>query len=53
MAVRLAISGLLPALSAVTYRPLALASRLRLPSELMTSLNFSHAPIAVRLAISG
>jgi hypothetical protein len=53
MAVLLAISGLAPTLSAVTYWPLALASRLMLPSEPRTSSTLYEGPMAVRLAISG
>ena len=52
MAVWLAINGELPAFSAVTYLPFALARRLILLSELLTIWNFSHAPTAARFAIS-
>jgi len=39
IAVRLAISGLVPALSATAYLPLALARRLMLPSALLMTVN--------------
>ena len=53
VAARLAISGLLAALSAVTYRPLAWARKAMYPPPRLIWSNCSHGPIAVRLAISG
>src|ERR1700761_6184888 len=53
MAVRLAMSGEAPALSAVTIMLLAMARRLIVPLELLISVNCSQVPIAVRLAMSG
>src|SRR5882724_2337946 len=53
MAVRLAMSGLAPALSAVTIMLLAVARRLIVPLEFWMSWNDSQAPMAVRLAMSG
>src|SRR6266536_6374151 len=53
IAVRFAISGAAPALSAHTYWLLALARKLTVPSGLRMSRNVSHGPNAVRLAING
>ena len=53
MAVRLAISGEAPALSAVTMSPLACARKLTLPSGLSMRSNSSADPIEALSAISG
>src|SRR5260221_11165249 len=53
MAVRLAISGDAPALSAVTIMLLAMGRRLTLPPGVWMRLNVSHGPTAGRLAVSG
>src|SRR3984957_8188977 len=53
IAVRLAMSGDAPALSAVTIMLLAMARRLIVPLELLIRVNCSQVPIAVRLAMSG
>src|ERR1700727_1478535 len=53
IAVRLAMSGDAPALSAVTIMLLAMARRLIVPLELLIRVNCSQVPIAARLAMSG
>src|SRR5882757_3695357 len=53
MAVRFAINGEAPALSAVTKLLFAFAWKLTLPSPLWVRPNVSHWPTAVLLAISG
>src|ERR1700729_1931834 len=53
IAVRLAMSGDAPALSAVTIMLLAWARKLIVPLELLMRSNDSQVPMAVRLAMSG
>src|SRR6266567_2618395 len=51
--VLLAISALVPPLSAVTYLPLFMARRAILPLPASNSVNVSQLPTAVLLAING